>query len=132
MTKNTCKKIGILTAFALLLAQLFPIHMHIHNHFHKNTNSHVATEIQLTNFESDQIDHHSHATVIDLNDNLLVKNSTQNNDVDFVILFALALIFFFLVVQLACFVRRSNSDSNPPANHFHLRPLLRAPPVFFA
>ncbi len=130
MSTKMTKRIGILIACAILVAQLFPIHLHIHDHSSQNNNDHIASEIQFTNFEADTLDHHKHATVVSLNDNFANKKTSHDFNTD--LLFLLAILFLLVSGLVALRIQRIQFNANPLFFSFFFRPILRAPPALFS
>ncbi len=114
--------LAILVVASLLLAQLFPMHLHIHNHFHSETSQYVSSELEFVHFDQ-KSSHHKHAIVSDVSS----KISSSHNDFDNVIvLFVFTLMLFSLIffkghLRYTRLIRRLNL--------FYIRPILRAPPV---
>jgi len=127
MPKKLIKRIGIMVVFAILAVQLFPMHLHQHNHFHQNNNQHIGSEIKFNNFEGDASEHHSHATVIELNNNLILQNNSHDFNIDLTVI--LAFLIAFLILLVFKFFDRQYSQFLPKKHYFFFIPALRAPPV---
>lgn len=114
--------LAFLVVASLLLAQLFPVHLHIHNHFHAETNQYVSSEIEFMHFEEGSSDH-NHAVTSDIITKIPVKLSSSNSFVALLVLFILLFILKFVLgrFQLITFTFRLRPS--------YIRPVLRAPPA---
>ena len=123
VNKRQSRIIAFWVVASMLLAVLFPVHLHVHNHYHEGSNSYVSSEIEFLNFEKNPFEEHKHAKVSDIGKDFFVKKNAPDADL------ALLVFLLVLILSLVYFRKKPGTVLRFPAlKYSFLRPVLRAPP----